>query len=240
MPMELPDILGAIAEYVGDDKDKAREVALAIHKKDETQPVAQVLVNRGMTKRTADAAAKVATLEAQISGLKSEVEEKDGEIQQLRTEQPNWGKRVEETEKRYQQRLNEAQQHLEAEKKARREDQLAIHRQRFVSKLGPGTQVDKEWAETVLASKYADRLRLDDEGHLEVLEVGESTPYDAAGGDPIDLLVQDVLRTVPGKYRILGTPSPGGGTQGGGSAEVKPKSKEELAAARKREGTYAF
>lgn len=230
MPMTLEELLGGLAEYVGNDKDKAREVALAIHKKDETQPVAQVLVNRGMSKRTADVSTKVAELEGQITRLKDEVDEKDAEIQQLRSEQPNWGKKLEETEKRYQQRMQETAQQLEAERAARRNDQLAIHRNRFLQKLGPGTQVDKEWAETVLAAKYADRFRLDEAGNLEVLEVGETTPYDAAGGDPVDLLVQDVLRTVPGKYRILSQqPAGGGGTQGGGATtDVRPRTLEQI------------
>ncbi len=239
MAMTLEELLGANAEYVGTDKDKARDLALALLKKDETQPIAQVLVNRGMGKRTAEAQGKLAELEATVARYKDEIEEKDSEIQQIRSEQPNWGKKLEETERRHREKAESLAKDLETERAARRNDQLGIHRGRFLQKLGPGTQVDKEWAETVLATKYADRFRLDDGGHLEVLEVGESTPYDAASGDPVDLLVQDVLRTVPGKYRILGTPAPGGGTQGGGTTDVRPRTLSEIQDRQKQVVGYA-
>jgi len=236
----LDELLNGLAEYAGNDKDKARELALAILKKDETQPIAQVLVNRGMGKRTAEATGKLAELEATVQRYKDEIAEKDEEIQQIRSEQPNWGKKLEETERRHREKSDGLAKELEGERKARRDDQLAIHRQRFITKLGPGTQVDKEWAEEVLAQKYADRFRLDDAGKLEVLEVGETTPYDAATADAaLDLLVQDVLRTVPGKYRILGTPTPGGGENGRGSLETKPKSIDQIREVQRLKVGYA-
>ena len=237
----LEEVLGVIAEYIAEDQDKekSKEVAHGMLKNPATQAIAQNLVNRGISKRAAEFQAKLAEVEAQNSRLKDELGEKDEEIQQIRSEQPNWGKRIEETEKRAKEKQTALEKQLEQEREARRNDQLAIHRQRFIQKLGPGTKVDKEWAEEVLANKYADRIRLDNEGRLEVLEPGENTAYDAASGDPIDLLVQDVLKAVPGRYRIMGTPQGGGGEQQRGTGHVKVRTPEEIKESLKQKVGYA-
>ena len=122
----------------------------------------------------------------------------------------------------------------------RRNAQLDVYRQRFLEKLGPGTQVKKLWAEKVLLPEYADRFRLKDDGTLEVLEIGETTPYDVSKGqDPVDLLVQDVLRTVPSEFRVLGRPDTGGGTNGAGSGEIKPRSMREIQQIQRQQVGYA-
>lgn len=237
----LEEVLGVVAEFIGDDPDKenAKAFAHGLLKNNATQAAAQNLVNRGMSKRTTEVAGKVADLEAKLARLTDEMAEKDEEITQVRTEQPNWGKRIEETEKRAKEAKAALEKALEDERNARRSDQLAIHRQRFLQKLGPGSKVDKEWAEEVLVNKYADRIRFDSEGKLEVLEPGETTAYDAASGDPIELLVQDVLKTVPGRYRILGPANPGGGEQNRGGQQVKAKSQEEVQDSLKKHVGYA-
>jgi hypothetical protein len=239
-PQPLDDILAALAEYVGDDKTKATEVARALHKNEATQPIAQVLISRGSGKKIEQTAAKVAELENKITDLSETIAERDQELETLKTAAPDWKRKLDDQDARHARKLGEVQAALDAEKKGRRDDQIAIHRQRFHSKLQPGILVDKDYAD-VLMTKHQDRLKLNDEAKLEVLELGSDTAYDAADGqDPIDLLVQDVLRTVPAKFKLAGEPRPGSGVGGGGSGDLHPKTFEQIREQQKRSGLYAF
>lgn len=235
----LDEMLGALADYVGDDKAKVREVALALNATDTTKPIAEVLLKRGMSKRTADAETRIADLEGQLARMKDELDEKDQEIEKSRSDAPDWKKRLEDQERRYQEKLATATKALEDERRARDEGDLAGYRARFVKELGPGIHVDEDWAETVLAAKYADRFRLGEGRKLEVLEPDETTPYGSDVEDPIKQLAQDVLRTVPAKYRIMGRADAGGGVSSGATGDFKPRTDEQVREAQRRQVGYA-
>lgn len=235
----LDELLAGLAEYVGTDKAKAREVAVELKTRDVTKPIAEVLLRQGMTKRTADAENQVESLEAKVKELQGELDEKTQEIDRARSEAPDWKKRLEDTERRAKEKQDALRAELDAERTGRREDKLAIYRQKFLAELGPDVNVDADYATDTLVPKYADRFRLTEDGKLEVLEPDETTPYDATAGDPIKALAQDVLRSVKPKFRIMGQANPGGGVTGGASGDVKPRTDDEVRAMQRAKVGYA-
>src|SRR5436190_21967939 len=119
----LDELLSGLAEYVGDSKDKAREVALKILDKDETKPVGEVLLKKGLGQRTAAAEGKTAEVLAEMTKLKDELEERNqsvadltAEVAELRNKEPNWQRRIEEAERKWQSKLTDAQQETQAER----------------------------------------------------------------------------------------------------------------------------
>lgn len=225
MPLDprLVELLAPLEQYAGDSKEKAREVALALLDKAETKPIAEVLLKRGLGKRTAAAEEAAVSLQSEITALKDQLAEAKAEAEELRSNQPNWQRRIEEAERKWASKVETAEQRAAAERQARLDERVAIERQRFLAKMRLGQEggVEEDWGRDVLPARFADRFRPDPEsGKVRVLEIGESdTYYDPADGDPVDQLARDAMAQVPAKYRILGDPDGGGGTQGNGKAD---------------------
>lgn len=232
MPIDISrveEVLSTLAELVGEDQAAARAVALKLADVEGTKAIAQVLINRGLSKRTGAEAAKVAELEAELAKAKDDYEAEvtkandelaaaKAELTELRSKEPNWQRRVEETEKRWQRKLDEAVQETQAERRARINDLIEIEKQKFIGALGLGREggVEAEWGRDVLPVRYADRFVPSEDGkRVKVLEIGETTEYDPQDGDPAAQLARDVLAKVPPKYRIMGTPDSGGDVRGG-------------------------
>lgn len=234
------EILGAIAEYVGEDKAKARELALEMLGKPETKPVAQVLLQRGLSKRAAEATGKASELEAETARLRQQVEEQTEELEQLRAKEPNFAKTLSETETRWKKKVDEATARAEQAEQRRREKELDTYRQKLMNEIGLGKPggVEEEWGEVYIPGKYYDRILLEDGDKLRVLEPGTDTPYDPADGDPIKQLAEDVKRAIPPKYRLMGTAT-GGGGQNPGSNGARPKTEEQIRDAKRQKVGYA-
>jgi hypothetical protein len=229
----LDELLGSIADYVGDaaeNPQKARDLALRMLENEATKPVAEVLLRRGLGKRTAVEAEKIEALEAQLTQLKAkytdetttlkdELEAAKVEANDLRSKEPNWQKRIEETEKRWQKKLDDAQTETAAERRRRLNDQIEIQKQIFIGALGLDREggVEGEWGRDVLPAKYADRFVPSEDGQtVRVLEIGEKASYyDPSDGEPAVQLARDALAKVPPKYRIMGTPEAAGGVAAG-------------------------
>jgi hypothetical protein len=225
----LDELLGNIADLIGDNPQTAREFALRMQDHDGTKPVAEVLFKRGLSKRTVGEAARITELEDEVKTLKSALDQEStkfsdelaaakAEVTELRSKEPNWERRVQETERRWQKKLDEATNETLAERRARINDLIEIEKQKFLGALGLGREggVEAEWGRDVLPHRYADRFVASEDGKsVRVLEIGDTAAYDPQDGEPAVQLARDVLAKVPPKYRIMGTAEPGGGVSGG-------------------------
>ena len=245
--IRLDELLGQLAEYVGDSKDKAREVALKILDKDETKPVGEVLLKKGLGQRTAAAQDKATEVEARLTKLKDELEEKtqritelDTELAELRGKEPNWQRRIEEAERKWQTKVDEAKKEADAERSARLSDAVTVERGKFLAalRLGQDGGVEREFGQ-MLPTHYADHFVPDAQTRtVKVRELGESnTFYDPAEGEPAEQLARDVIAKLPPKFQIVGDPTPGGGTKGGATKPVTVTT-EQVVDLKARTGAY--
>lgn len=242
MPTEtaskLDELLDALAELAGDSKEKKREVALKLLDHETTKDIGEVLLQRGMKKRTADATGKASELETEVKELKDQLAESRQQIKDLEGKEPNWQRRLEDNDRKWQAKLDAAESKVSAERKTRIGDKVEIERARFKSALRLGQEggVDEDFGE-LLPSRYADRFVPDEEsGTVKVLEVGEKDSYyDPAEGEPAEQLARDVLAKLPPKARIMGAPEGGGGTGNGGPVN---KAMAALVAAKRQDPLY--
>ena len=234
------ELLASIAEHVGDDKAKAKQFALDMLGKDETKAVAQVLVQRGLSKRTADVTGKAGELEEKVRALTEKLEEQAEELETLRQKEPNFARQLADTETRWKNKVTAAETRAEQEAQRRRDASLERERQRFLNyvDLGKPGGVEEEWGEVYIPGKYYSQIQLDENEKLKVLEPGTDTPYDPADGDPLKQLAEDAKRAVPSKYRLMGKTEGGGGAQPAGGP-ARPKTSEQVQESLKQKVGYA-
>lgn len=215
---KLDELLAGLAEYAGESKDKVREVALKLLDKDETKAIGEVLLKKGLGKRTAEATGKASELEVQLKETRDELAEARNQIKELEAKEPNWTRRIEDNNQSWQKKLDTAEQKAREERKIRVADKVSLERKRFEAALRIGQEggVEAEYG-ALLPAQYTGNFAPDEDSNtVKVRELGEQDSYyDAAEGEPSEQLARDVLAKVPPKYRILGDPVPGGGAQGG-------------------------
>lgn len=241
-PQTVEELLGLVAEFVGDDKDRARSVGKAILANDSTKPLADVLKKRGFNEGNAvatKAQARVTELEGQVALLNEQIEEKDSALQQLQSAQPDFARRLRDTEEKYQKRVRELEDTLVGEQQGRREDILANHRERFLSLLLPHL-ADEDYARYTALPKYQQYIDLDNDKKLIVKEPGEGVPYDGTKGDPLKQLVADALEEIPSKYRAIPAADAGAGSMPRPPGPQRPKTVEEIKEVRRKSGLYAM
>lgn len=215
------ELLAAIAEHVGDDEAKAKQFAINMAAKaapDGARAVAQVTYNRGLSKRTTEVAGKAGELQAALTKATDELEAKNAELIELRSNVPNWQRQREELDRKWQAKLDAAEQKAAEIKQARLLDKVEIERGKFVAalRIGQDGGVDKDYGE-LLPPYYVGQFVADQDSQtVKIRELGESNAfYDPADGEPAEQLARDVIAKLPPKVKILGTPEGGGGTQNG-------------------------
>jgi hypothetical protein len=237
---KLDEMLDALAEYVGENKEKAREVGLKLLDKDGTKPIGEVLLKKGIGKRTAEASEKVTDLQAQLTEAKDSLAEAKQQIKDLEGKEPNWQRRLEDNDRKWQAKLDAAEAKVSEERSVSLSDKVSIERQKFVAalRIGQAGGVDADFG-PLLPSQYADRFVADPETRtVKVLEIGEKDSYyDPADGEPTEQLAKDVIAKLPPKARIVGEPEPGGGTQGGSMAD---KATAAIVSEKRRDPLYTL
>lgn len=219
---ELKEILAPLREYIGDDAEKKQEVADALHS--EFSGVAQVLIDKGAGLGKGELKKQVKAVEKERNEAKERVTELEGELEDARNKAPDTEKKIGELRDQHKAALKKKDEELQAERDGRRGDKRATAVERFLKKLKPGVEVDEDYANSVIAAKYADRFSIADDGTLEIKQLGTDAVYAPADGkDAVDLLAADVLKAVPPKFRLTGVE--GGGGQGGGGGSPISKDK---------------
>lgn len=235
---KLDELLSSLAEYAGDSKEKQREVALRLLDKDETKPIGEVLLKKGIGKRTAEATGKVADLETALIEAKDQLAEARQQIKDLEGKEPNWQRRLEDNDRKWQAKLDAAEAKVTEERHTSLQDKIGIERAKFYAALRVGQEggVDPDFG-PLIPDKYRDRFVPDPESRtVKVLEIGEKDSYyDPAEGEPSEQLARDVIAKLPPKARIMGSPDGGGGTQGGGKMD---KATAQVRDSKARSGLY--
>lgn len=213
--MELSEIIAALNTHVGGDKAKAKEVAKALRA--DAKDVAQQLINVGAGQKAGETQTKVSQLEQERDELKEKLETTEREFAEHKSKTPDVA-------------TVEARERAKWEQKVKaKDDELKAAREQYKGAVGKGGRakftrelialgVDPEYAETVAAAKYGDRFVASDEGTLGVLQLGETTEYDAADEDgKIKALAADVRKIVPPRFINTNADSGAGvGRQGSG------------------------
>lgn len=234
----LDELLGSLAEYVGDSKDKAREVGLKLIDTDGTKAIGEVLLKKGLGKRTAEASEKVTELEVALKAAKDDLAEKAQQIKELEGKEPNWQRRLEDNDRKWQQKLDAAESKVTEERSISLTDKVGIERSKFMAALrvGQAGGVTQEVG-VYLPANFADRFVPDAATRtVKVLEIGERDAYyDPADGEPAEQLARDVIAKLAPGSRIMGDPDNGGGTQGGGTLD---KATQAIASHKRRDPLY--
>lgn len=214
----LDELLEGLAGYAGDSKDKKREVALKLLDNEATKEIGEVLLKKGLGKRTAEATGQVAELQTELKAAKDELAEARTQIKELEAKEPNWERRIQDEAKKWQGKLDAAAAQVSEERRSGLQEKRGTERQKFVAALRIGQEGGvEEGYGALLPAQYDAQFVPDEESRtVKVREIGEKDAfYDPAEGEPAEQLARDVLAKVPPKYRIMGDPNPGGGTQGG-------------------------
>lgn len=243
MALSLDELLTAVTDFIGDDKEKAKEIAKALSRAEPAKPLIELIKRKGFNDASAVATraqSRVTELEGQVALLTEQMEEKDAALEQLKSAAPDWKRRLDESESAYRKRVEGLTAELQQEKQARRDEILNAARQRFLANLQPGVEVEEDYATEVMLSKYGKHITLDEENKLVVIEPGEGTPYDKAGGDPLMKLAKDALGEVPSKYKLVPSGAAGAGTSTERQAPQRARTDTEIRAEGKKRGIYAF
>lgn len=147
------------------------------------------------------------------------IEELEGKVTELTDNKPDV-KAIEE-------RVTAAmQKKLDAEKKRadtaetalrteRRKSVLAELKSALTAKQDDGTQVDPEWANDVVESRWGNRLVEKDDGSISVLQLGSEQAFEPGEGETaVGLLAAAIRQTVPARY-VLTDDDTGAGLNGG-------------------------
>lgn len=242
-PLTLDELLGRMAEFIGDDKEKAHALGKAIARTESVKPLTEVIKKRGANEAHGElntARAKITELQGQVTLLTEQIEEKEGQIQQFQTQAPDWDRKLKDTERRYQEKLRAAEEEAVQAKNSRRQDKIEGYKERFLSMLLPHMR-DEDYARYTALPKYSQFIDLDAENKLVVKEPGEGVPYDPARGDPLKQLLADALDEIKPDYKVIPQISGGAGTDSRTSVTPqRPRTTEEVAQERKKSGIYAM
>jgi len=236
----LDELLGEIAEYAGDDKDKARAFALKLLDTEGTKAIGDVLLKKGLGKRTAEASERVTELETALKAARDDIAEKAAQIKELEGKEPNWQRRLEDNDRKWQAKVDAAESKVNEERNTSLADKVGIERAKFNAalRIGQAGGVTQEVG-VFLPANFADRFVPDPASRtVKVLEIGEKDAYyDPAEGEPAEQLARDVIAKLAPGSRIVGEPEGGGGTQGGGTMD---KATQAIASAKQRDPLYTF
>ncbi len=232
------ELLDAIAQYVGDSKDKARELALKLIDDEGTKAVGEIIKKKGESKRTADVSEKVSELETSLKEARDKIAEQNNQIRELESKEPNWQRRLEENDRKWQAKVDAAESKVLTERQESLRDKVGIERAKFIAALRIGQPGGvTELVGDLLPAKYADRFVPDPESRsVKVLEAGEQDAYyDPSEGEPAEQLARDVINKLAPAARIVGDPDNGGGT---GQGSVMDKAVGQIRDQKARTGAY--
>lgn len=222
----LDELLTGLREHVAGDADKAKELANRLHA--DLSPVAQVLIDKGAGKGKGEVAGKLKAAEAERDEARRERDELRAEFDDFKTKTPDAKTLEERVEAKWKPKVTRAEQERDAAKGTLAQKLRDLAVKDFVAALKPGVEVHDEYANEVLAAKYADRFQVSEDGTVRVLQPGKADAYDPADGQSaVSLLAADVRKTVP-SWAVLSNAESGGGiTNGGGGGAVQAKSRAQ-------------
>lgn len=216
--MTLEEALEALKEHADKDKDA---VVKAVHEAvpDLHQAIFSIGYGRGQEKLEATKA----TLQAQVDQANEKAKELEGKlenakggdeaVERLQRDVDHWKGEAQ----RLKGEIDSKQEEFQAQ---RREEARKAHLGRLRDKLGKHL-LDDYAARTARDPEVAGRIRITDEGELEVLQDGKDVPLTVPDKqDPLDVLVKEIVKgTAPSLIKADG--DAGAGIDSGGSGGTK-------------------
>lgn len=215
---DLKELLAPIKAYMGEDEDKKTEVADGLHA--ELPGVAQVLIDKGAGLGKGELKKQMRDLKAELTATKEKLETAESDLEESRTKSPEEVQNLQKKVTKLEGQLAEATTKLGDEQTGRKQDRRDVSVERLINQLG-GRVLPA--AVKAIKAEYGDRIRIGEDGAVEVLQLDSDAVYaPAKGQDAIELLAADVLKKLPAAWRVAGSDSGGGqgGGGGGGSTEV--------------------
>jgi hypothetical protein len=197
---ELTEITQAITEYIGDDPQKARDLAQQLRAS--VPAVTQVLIGAGAQVGRGEAKGQVAKLEQQLASVTVELDNAKAKVAELEAARPDVAKVIGEARAPLERKVRETEAELEKARATLR----ATVRDRYMEKVvneAMGADVLDVYA-PVIRARYADRIDVGEDGAVRVLQLNAADAYDAPDGKPesaIKQLVKDIARETPAEFR---------------------------------------
>lgn len=232
--MTVEEILAALATEVGTDKAKAKDVAKQLRA---TVPaLGQELLNTGAAIAKRDSTTATATLTKERDDALADAQALRTEFDEFKTKTPDAAAIETRAAEKYGKRIKTLEESAAAKDQKVKGALARVTRERLIAQLIAGG-TDPDYAREVLGARHADRIVVDDEGAVRVLQLGGADPYDADTEDAaVVLLAADVGKTVPAKF-VLTNADSGGGT-GGRNGGTTGFTEAQLAERKRATGMY--
>ncbi len=234
LPAEVTAAFAVIGTYVGDDAEKAKEVAQAMRESEESPgatAVAQRLLTIGAGRKKSETDKTVKALEKERDEANAKVQELTEQAEAHEATKGKPSEKEAELERRLERatkKATDAEAALKAEKDGRKSDRVSTKALGVVNRLNG--LVDPDYLEEVLTPRIQKRIRPTDEDADFLAD--DETPYEGDDKARSEALAADLLKVVPDKYRLRDM-NPGGGANGRGkSAAVTVEQREQELAAR--------
>ncbi|HYG66112.1 MAG TPA: hypothetical protein VD838_00585 [Anaeromyxobacteraceae bacterium] len=178
----------------------AKTVAKALQK--HAQPIYQEIFNRGHSQATEKLTAEKEAVEAQLEAAEEKATKAEAKAKKLEEGSPDVAKVTEQ----FQQEIADLKEKHKLEKKALEtkvvDVQLQTYREKAIAKL-VAADVDPAYAEVLLERQAnRDRLKLDKDGKLSILQAGKDIPIAAEDGtDALDAFVQELAGATPANFK---------------------------------------
>jgi hypothetical protein len=240
--MTLPEILAALAEYVGEDASKAKEVARELRNKNgehsaALQPVATALMTAGAGKKSEEFKDRISELTEQVNALSAKNEELQEQVETAKAQPTEQAAAWDREKKKLADAREKAEKERDAEREGRATDAVELSVSRFLSSLKG--RVD-DFGLDAVERRYRSRFRAAKAGdaglRVEVLDA-EGEPIEAPKGRSAeDVLADEAFEQVPSTNRVRTANSGAGGGMGGAPSEKL--SRKEVEEAKEASGAY--
>jgi hypothetical protein len=190
------------------------EVVATLQK--EAQPIYQAVFDKGHGAGLKAKGKDVDELQEKITALEKERDDFKGKLTESEANKPDVAKIRQQYEDQIKQLKEEHGAKVKELKDGHAAEKKTTARERLVNKLITAG-VDPDYAETLAGKpEYNDRITFrKDDGKLEVLQAGSSTPLVPADGkDALDLLAGEIRAKVPAKF-VTSQSDDGSGDRGG-------------------------
>lgn len=235
--MELSELIASINSFVGGDKAKAKEVAKAL--RDNAKDVSQLLINVGAGQKSGEVGGKVTALEKERDEWKAKAEEVEQEFTEFKAKTPDVATVEARERAKWEPKVKAKDEEVKATKETLRKALGGGTMQKVVAHLVAKLGVDDDYAREVLAARYADRIAVGDDGRIGVLQVGETSEYDAVTEDEkVAALAADIRKTVPPKFVNTNADS-GAGVRGGSGGGTGLKTVEQIRKEKQQDSAFA-
>lgn len=231
--MTLEEILAALAEFVGDDEAKVKDVARSLRSTDGTKPIASVIYNAGAASKKGETTTKVKELTDQVTTLTEERNELTQQLEAAKAKPDEHQVEWDRQKKKLEERATKAEGELKLEREGRVGDRVGHVAGRVAGHLKG--HVDDEYLSEVLTPKISKRVRPADGGKIELLG-GDETPLDGEGEVLEKALATEMLKAVPDKFRLRNLQA-GGGVSGGGTGTTAV-TREQVDTEKANSGSY--